>query len=111
MKELLHEKKYKIITTIFLWRCKLNELLKHKDINQAVMVKPLMDTAMAADYMGCSKSWLEKVRVTGIPKIKYIKLGKKVVYRLEDLNKFLTEHSRTSTSENPRITIKGNANR
>lgn len=66
---------------------------------QESKAQALMDTSMTAKYLGCSKSWLEKARVSGIPKIKYIKLGKKVVYRLEDLNAFLDEQCRTSTSE------------
>ncbi len=56
-------------------------------------------TADAANYIGLSKSTLEKLRVTGGGPT-YAALGRVVVYRIEDLDAWVSEHRRSSTSDN-----------
>lgn len=53
---------------------------------------------MAAEYCGCSVSWLNKLRLTQAGPV-YIKLGSKVVYDEADLAAWLDAQKRTSTSE------------
>lgn len=55
-------------------------------------------TADAASYCASSKSTFEKYRLTGEGPA-YIKLGRVVVYDLEDLNTWLASNRRMSTSE------------
>ena len=58
----------------------------------------LLSTAEAANYCGSTKSTLEKLRVLG-GSAAYIKLGRKVVYDPSDLDAWLTEKRRRSTSD------------
>ncbi len=52
----------------------------------------------AASYVGLSKPHLDKLRcVGGGPR--FAKLGRRVVYRVCDLNTWLEQHLRQSTSE------------
>ena len=57
------------------------------------------DTKVTAGYMGVSSAFLEKARVTGIPKIPFIKLGRSVKYDLDLIDRFMAERSRLSTSD------------
>jgi predicted DNA-binding transcriptional regulator AlpA len=52
----------------------------------------------AAEYVGLSKSYLDKARITGGGP-KYIKLGQRVVYDTKDLDAWLDENRRRSTSD------------
>ena len=59
----------------------------------------LVDTIQAAEYLGNLKPntleiWRNQGR--GIP---YIKIGRLVRYRLEDLDAYLTKQTRSSTSQ------------
>ena len=55
-------------------------------------------TSAAADYCGSSKSTFEKLRLTGGGPV-FIKLGRTVVYGVDDLDAWLEKHRRHSTSE------------
>ena len=57
-----------------------------------------LTTAEAAAYTGIAVSTLEKRRVYGGGPA-FLKLGRSVRYRLEDLDAFLGEHGYRSTSE------------
>ncbi len=64
---------------------------------------PLMEpgaltTPMAADYVGLSPATLETMRVRGGGPV-FVKLGARVVYQREDLDKWLEERKRKSTSD------------
>lgn len=63
----------------------------------AVIVRAV-NTKAAATYLGVSTSSLEKYRVFGGGP-KYCKIGNRVVYRPEDLDEWLRENLRRSTSE------------
>src|SRR5262249_14404407 len=56
------------------------------------------NTRGAAAYLTCSKSYLEKVRLTGGGP-RFIKIGKAVRYRFADLDAFAEGRSHASTSE------------
>lgn len=56
-----------------------------------------LNTAEAADYCGISKSSLDKKRGSGDGPA-YEKIGRRVVYKLEELNDWLEQRKRTSTS-------------
>ncbi|MEQ9248203.1 MAG: helix-turn-helix domain-containing protein [Nitratireductor sp.] len=56
-------------------------------------------TSDAGAYVGLSKSTLEKLRVTGGGP-EYAALGRVVVYRIEDLDAWVSARKRRSTSDN-----------
>ena len=56
------------------------------------------NTTQAAQYIGMSKSFLEKRRVEGDGP-KYIKFGRAVRYSIRDLEDYMISHKRGSTSE------------
>lgn len=57
-----------------------------------------LKTKAASAYCGAGVSTFEKLRLTGKGP-KYIKIGRAVVYRPEDLDKWLASKLRQSTSE------------
>ena len=59
---------------------------------------PVLRTDSAAEYCGSTKSSFEKYRLTGEGPA-YIKIGRVVVYKIEDLNTWLSSKRRMSTSE------------
>ena len=56
-------------------------------------------TNQAAGYIGLTKSTLEAWRCRGSGPV-FVKMGKAVRYRKEDLDAFLNSRLRTSTSQN-----------
>lgn len=66
---------------------KINEKQRH-----------IMRTAEAAEYCGSSASTFEKLRLTGGGPV-YSKIGRRVVYRIEDLDAWLANNRRRSTSD------------
>lgn len=59
----------------------------------------LLNTNQAAAYLGVSKSFLEKDRWRGAT-IPFVKVGRRTIkYRPADLDQFIEEHLRYSTSE------------
>lgn len=60
--------------------------------------KRVLKTREAASYCGSSASTLEKLRLNGGGPT-YSKIGRRVVYRIEDLDDWLAQHRRKSTSE------------
>ena len=56
------------------------------------------NTRGAAAHLACSASYLEKCRVTGAGP-KYIKIGRAVRYKLDDLDAFANARAHESTSE------------
>ena len=67
-------------------------------IAEARQSRRYADTKTTAEYMGVSAAFLEKARVTGLPKIPFIKLGRSVKYDLDVIDGFMAERSRLSTS-------------
>ena len=59
---------------------------------------PYRDTQGASDHSGLSASFLEKLRVVGGGP-PFIKVGKAVRYKLSDVDAWLAERTRRSTSE------------
>jgi hypothetical protein len=57
-----------------------------------------LPTPLAADYLGLSPATLETLRSRGGGPA-FLKLGRRVVYQREDLDKWLAERRRTSTSD------------
>jgi predicted DNA-binding transcriptional regulator AlpA len=58
----------------------------------------VLDTPNAARYVGLSTSTMAKMRVWGTSPV-FLKLGRRVVYRLDDLDDWLSRKRRRSTSE------------
>ena len=58
----------------------------------------MLRTNEAATYCGSSASTFEKLRLTGGGPI-YSKIGRRVVYRIEDLDNWLAANRRRSTSD------------
>lgn len=56
------------------------------------------DENAAAAYLGMSRSWISKTRLTGKGP-KFIKVGGAVRYRYEDLDAYLEQQERISTSK------------
>lgn len=61
---------------------------------------PLLDAAAAAEFLGLSESTLAKLRLSGGGP-QYCKLGRRVVYRRDDLLEWVSARVRRSTSESP----------
>lgn len=57
-----------------------------------------LKTRQAADYLGLGESTLEKLRVFGGGPF-YEKLGRSVVYDVEDLERWAASRKRSNTSE------------
>jgi excisionase family DNA binding protein len=55
------------------------------------------NTGDAATYLGLSKPYLEKLRCSGGGP-RFAKLGRRVVYRVSDLDTWLENHIKISTS-------------
>lgn len=60
--------------------------------------KPVIGTEEAARYLGMSISWLNKSRMSGTGP-KFIRIGGRIRYSYDDLNAFLEEQKRRSTSQ------------
>ena len=58
----------------------------------------LLTQRQAAEYLCLSERTLERWRVTGVGPC-YVKLGRRVLYRLEDLVAWIAARIRTSTSQ------------
>jgi predicted DNA-binding transcriptional regulator AlpA len=58
----------------------------------------MLHTRAAADYCGSSASTFEKLRLYGGGPI-YSKIGRRVVYRIDDLDAWLAANRRRSTSD------------
>lgn len=58
----------------------------------------LLNSSLAADWLGLSASTLAKLRLTGKGPA-YLKLGRRVVYRTDDLEAWIEAHRHMSTSE------------
>lgn len=62
-------------------------------------MEQLLTTAEAAKHLTVSKAFLERDRWAGA-RIPFIKIGSRAVrYRMSDLNEFLDQQVRTSTSQ------------
>lgn len=70
-------------------------MMSHNDHDKE---KKCGDTRWAADYLNLSYSKLTKDRVHGRGPA-FIRLGKRIVYRKEDLDLFLEQNVHSSTSE------------
>lgn len=60
--------------------------------------QPALYTEQAAAYLGLGVSSLEKMRCYGGGP-KFVKMGKRVTYRLQDLEAYQSERVKASTSE------------
>lgn len=58
----------------------------------------LLNTAEAAERLGVSASYLNKLRLTGGGPV-FVKMGAKVVYDASDLGAWVAARRRTSTSQ------------
>lgn len=61
-----------------------------------MITKVTLDTKEAAMYLSVSYDFLKKARVSGKGPI-FSKLGKKVVYKITDLESYLNENSQRNT--------------
>jgi hypothetical protein len=57
----------------------------------------LLNAEQTSDYLGIPKATLAKMRWAGTG-CKFLKIGAKVYYRAADLDAWLAEHERTSTT-------------
>lgn len=62
------------------------------------MLKPLLNEDRAAEILGVSVRTLQRQRVRGDGP-RYVKIGKRVLYREEDLQAYIEGSTRQSTSE------------
>lgn len=58
----------------------------------------MLTTPMAAHYLGLSPATLETMRTRGGGPV-FVKLGRRVLYQREDLDQWLSERRRKSTSD------------
>lgn len=57
----------------------------------------LLDQPPAAKFLGMSEAFLQAARTNGRYNLSFIKVGRKVKYRLGDLRQFLTSRTKTHT--------------
>jgi hypothetical protein len=57
-----------------------------------------LNTKQAAEHVPCAKSTLDKLRVKGGGPI-FIKIGKRVLYDTDDLDRWIAGQKRASTSD------------
>ena len=62
------------------------------------MTKRLLAVAEAATYLSLSPSTLNKLRVKGGGP-RYVKIGGKILYDVRDLDQWIEDHKRNSTSD------------
>jgi excisionase family DNA binding protein len=62
-------------------------------------VRKMLATPQAANYVGLGKSTLDKARLSGNGP-RFVKLGRRVLYDPTDLDAWLNQHRRSSTSDN-----------
>ncbi|MBL4571837.1 MAG: helix-turn-helix domain-containing protein [Gammaproteobacteria bacterium] len=63
------------------------------------MQSPLLNTTQAANYLAVSKAFLERDRWAGA-KVPFVKVGSRTVrYRLTDLENYIANQVRASTSD------------
>jgi predicted DNA-binding transcriptional regulator AlpA len=68
-------------------------------LNRRPSLTNFLNTNQAASEFGLSQSWLAKLRLTGSGP-QYMKVGKRVLYRRDEFERWIESHSRKSTSEN-----------
>ncbi|MEP6827964.1 MAG: helix-turn-helix domain-containing protein [Aestuariivirga sp.] len=61
-------------------------------------ISALLDASKASEWTGLSTSTLAKLRLTGLGPA-YSKLGRRVFYRIDDLEAWIEEHRHKSSSE------------
>lgn len=61
-------------------------------------VRKMLATPQAANYVGLGKSTLDKARLSGSGP-RFVKLGRRVLYDPTDLDAWLNQHRRSSTSD------------
>jgi excisionase family DNA binding protein len=59
----------------------------------------VFNTPQAAEYLGLGVTTLEKWRVIGNKGPRFVRLGRAIRYRVKDLDAWLEEQVRTSTSD------------
>jgi hypothetical protein len=74
----------------------------------ALAGKTYFSSAEAAAYLGCSRSLLDKARVYGLPAIPFTSIGRRIVYRKNDLDGYLADGVRVHRREITDGIIKGN---
>lgn len=62
------------------------------------MNKVTLTTKEAANYLGVSYDFMKRARITGKGAV-FIQIGRKRVYRIDDLNKFLDANAKTNLSK------------
>lgn len=65
---------------------------------EAIPASPFLNVRQAAEYLGVSKSYLDKARVLGTGPA-FCKLGSRVLYQPEVLKTFMASRVRFSTSQ------------
>ena len=61
-------------------------------------IRDYMNTAQAAEHLGVSARWLEKLRVVGGGPL-YSKPLDRVIYRRSDLDDWIAQHLRKNTAD------------
>ena len=72
--------------------------MQDKDTSISVSLPSLLTQQELAKYISKSTAWCERARWAGEGP-KFLKLGRHVRYRADDVLKWLEEHSRQSTTD------------
>src|SRR5262245_36457531 len=75
--------------------------------NEPQRLRRKLNTHAAAAYSGLARSTLEKLRVLGGGP-RYMKIGRRVLYDVADLEQWLASHRRRSTSDTGNISLSTN---
>ena len=69
-----------------------------------VVTRNYLNVRQAADFIGISKSSLDKQRLSGKGP-RYLRVGSRILYRRDDIDAWLSRFEQSSTAENQRAPI------
>jgi|TARA_B110000971_G_scaffold173776_1_gene178800 DNA-binding transcriptional MerR regulator len=62
-------------------------------------MKQLLNNLAAAKHLGVAAATLQYWRTTGVQQIPFIKVGRRVIYQISDLDEWLAQHTYKHTGE------------
>ena len=77
----------------------LAKKIESRPLPPALQAECLLSTQEAAKFCGVSPAFFIQARIKGIDTPKYLKIGRRVLYRPGDLRDWLAKHERSSTSQ------------
>jgi len=78
--------------------------MQQQEANTLTLPSPLLNTKQTSEVVNKSEAWLERARWAGTDAPKFLKLGRSVRYRLEDVEAWINQHPLcSSTTESKKV--------